>query len=103
MTTEKPKNRLNPIKETISTIRGYPSRLVVYKITASRFYWVRYYYLGRYHIKSPSAFYSASDQWEVTPSAGAGTPDQALAQSTVTDNQGNTCTTNITLVMKWME
>ncbi len=45
--------------------------------------------LGRYHIKSPSAFYSASDQWEVTPSAGAGTPDQALAQSTVTDNQGN--------------
>jgi len=49
---EKPKNRINPIKETKSTIHGYPSHLVVYKVTASRYYWVRYYYLGRYFIKS---------------------------------------------------
>jgi integrase len=53
MTTDKkPNNRVNPIKETISTIRGYPSRLVIYKIAASRFYWVRFYYLSRYFIKS---------------------------------------------------
>lgn len=53
MTSAKtPKSRLNPIKETITTIHGYPSRLVVYKIAASRFYWTRYYYLGRYYIKS---------------------------------------------------
>jgi integrase len=51
-TAKKTKSRLNPIKETISTIRGYPTRLVVYKIAASRFYWVRYYYLSRYHTKS---------------------------------------------------
>jgi integrase len=47
-----PKHRINPIKETITSIHGYPSRLVVYKIAASRFYWVRYYYNGRYYIKS---------------------------------------------------
>ncbi len=47
-----PKHRINPIKETITTIHGYPSRLVVYKIAASRFYWVRYYYNSRYYIKS---------------------------------------------------
>jgi integrase len=51
-TAKKTKSRLNPIKETISTIRGYPTRLVVYKIAASRFYWVRYYYLSRYYTKS---------------------------------------------------
>lgn len=53
MTTKTPvKSRLNPIKETITTIHGYPTRLVVYKIAASRFYWVRYYYNNRYYIKS---------------------------------------------------
>jgi site-specific recombinase XerD len=46
------KNRLNPIKETIETIRGYPSTLVVYKIAASRFYWVRCYFNGKYKIKT---------------------------------------------------
>jgi integrase len=48
----KPKNRLNPIKETITTIHGYPSRLVIYKLAASRFFWCRYYYQNRYFIKS---------------------------------------------------
>lgn len=51
-TNKKPKSRLNPIQETIATIHGYPSRLVVYKIAASRFYWVRYYYNHRYYTKS---------------------------------------------------
>ena len=53
VTAQKPqKSRINPIKETITTINGYPSRLVIYKIAASRFYWVRYYYNNRYHYKS---------------------------------------------------
>lgn len=51
-TAKKTKSRLNPIKETISTIRGYPTRLVVYKIAASRYYWVRFYYINRYFTKT---------------------------------------------------
>ena len=50
--TQTPKNRLTPIKETIQTIRGYPSSLIVYKSAASRFYWVRCYFNGRYKVKT---------------------------------------------------
>jgi len=46
------KNRLTPIKETFQTIRGYPSSLVIYKSAASRFYWVRCYFNGKYKIKT---------------------------------------------------
>ena len=45
--------------------------------------------LGRYHITSASAFYTASDRWEISPSTGAGTPNQSLAQTQVTDAAGN--------------
>ncbi len=58
-TTPKPKkkvtqtkSRLNPIQSTITSIHGYPKHLVIYKIAASRFFWVRLYYNNRYHIKS---------------------------------------------------
>ena len=58
-TTPKPKkkvtqtkSRLNPIHSTITPIHGYPKHLVIYKIVASRFFWVRLYYNNRYHIKS---------------------------------------------------
>jgi uncharacterized membrane protein (UPF0182 family) len=44
--------------------------------------------LGRYHITSASAFYTASDRWEISPSTGAGTPSQSLAQTAVTDAAG---------------
>lgn len=33
---------------------------------------------GRYHITSPSAFYSAGDAWVVSPTTGVGSPDQGL-------------------------
>ncbi len=46
------KNRLNPIKETMQTMRGYPSTLVIYKTAASRFFWVRCYFNGKYKIKT---------------------------------------------------
>jgi site-specific recombinase XerD len=46
------KNRLTPIKETMQTIRGYPSSLVIYKTAASRFFWVRCYFNGKYKVKT---------------------------------------------------
>lgn len=33
-------------------MRGYPSTLVIYKTAASRFYWVRCYFNGKYKIKT---------------------------------------------------
>ena len=45
--------------------------------------------LGRYHITSASAFYNASDRWEVSPTTGAGAPSQTLKVTTVTDVNGN--------------
>jgi len=45
--------------------------------------------LGRYHITTASAFYNASDQWEVSPTTGAGSPSKALSVTLKTDTQGN--------------
>jgi integrase len=45
-------NRLTPIAASIHTITGYPKKLIVYKTAASRFYWVRVYFNGRYFIKT---------------------------------------------------
>jgi uncharacterized membrane protein (UPF0182 family) len=52
--------------------------------------------LGRYHITSPSSFYSASDQWQISPTTGAGTPDQTLAQSVQTNAAGNVVSRSLT-------
>jgi hypothetical protein len=39
-----PKNRsVVPIKSTIETIKGFPDKLVIFKVPASPFFWVRYY------------------------------------------------------------
>lgn len=46
------KNRLTPIQETIEHIRGYPSSLIIYKSAASRFFWVRFFFNGRYRTKT---------------------------------------------------
>lgn len=51
--------------------------------------------LGRYHITSATAFYNASDRWQVSPTTGAGTPNQALTQTVVTDVNGNVISTNL--------
>jgi len=37
------KRSVVPIKSTIEAIKGFPSKLVIFKIPASQFYWVRYY------------------------------------------------------------
>ena len=47
------KHRSVPIKESISKIgRGYPDKLVIFRIPASQFWWVRYYTQGRVLKKS---------------------------------------------------
>lgn len=45
--------------------------------------------LGHYHITNPSSFYSASDKWAISPTTGAGSPGQTLAQTVQTDANGN--------------
>lgn len=42
-----PKHRTNPIAESISRIPGYPSKLIVYRLAASQYWWVRYYANGK--------------------------------------------------------
>lgn len=44
--------------------------------------------LGRYHIINPSAFYSATDAWNISQYPGAGSPTAALATTVTTDAQG---------------
>ena len=51
--------------------------------------------LGRYHITSASAFYNASDRWAVSPTTGAGTPSQSLAQTQTTDAAGNVVSSSL--------
>ena len=47
------KHRSVPIKESITKIaKGYPDKLVIFKISASPFWWVRYYTQGRILKKS---------------------------------------------------
>jgi uncharacterized membrane protein (UPF0182 family) len=43
---------------------------------------------GRYHITSPSNFYTAGDAWSLSPTAGAGSPTNALAVTVTTNAQG---------------
>ncbi len=45
--------------------------------------------LGHYHITNATAFYTASDRWQVSPTTGAGTPSQSLNQTAVTNAAGS--------------
>ena len=42
----------NPIKDTIETIPNYPSKLVIFKVESSPYYWSRVYVNGRYTVRS---------------------------------------------------
>ena len=46
------KHRTNPLAETKFSVPNYPTKLTIFKIEASRFYWVRYYDSGRIFKKS---------------------------------------------------
>ena len=37
------RHRTVPIRDTIDRIPGYPRKLVIFKIPASHYWWVRYY------------------------------------------------------------
>ncbi len=54
-TSAKLRNRLTPIPSSIDTIRGYPEKLIIYRTDASKYFWVRLYFNGRYHTKSTKA------------------------------------------------
>ena len=43
---------------------------------------------GRYHITQPSNFYTAGDAWSLSPTAGVGSPANALAVTITTNAQG---------------
>jgi hypothetical protein len=44
--------RTNPIPSTLSHVRGYPQKLVIYQLEASPYWWVRYYASGKILRKS---------------------------------------------------
>ncbi len=48
---------------------------------------------GRYHLTKPLSFYNANNAWNVSQSAGAGSPDQALPATLTTNAQGNLVST----------
>lgn len=41
------KHRTTPLKESLFSIPNYPTKLTIFKVAASRFWWVRYYDGGR--------------------------------------------------------
>ncbi|HEY1829696.1 MAG TPA: UPF0182 family protein [Acidimicrobiales bacterium] len=49
---------------------------------------------GRYHLTSSSAFYAASDSWQLSPTAGAGPGSQALTAVNTYNAQGQLVSTN---------
>jgi uncharacterized protein len=49
---------------------------------------------GRYHLTTPSAFYAASDSWQLSPTAGAGPQSQSLSVVNTYNSQGELISTN---------
>ena len=76
---------MSSMPSTIRTHLRYPSDL--FSVQAAT--------LGRYHITSASAFYSASDRWSISPTTGAGSPSKALATKTVVDAAGNVVSSSL--------
>ena len=70
---------MSQMPEAIRTHLRYPSN--IFSVQAAT--------LGKYHISKASAFFAASDRWEISPTTGSGSPKQSLALTTVTDNAGN--------------
>ena len=50
---------------------------------------------GRYHILSPNDFYNANGAWTLSPTAGAGSPSQALSVTLTTNAQDQTISGSI--------
>jgi hypothetical protein len=70
-----------PVSDMPATLRAhlrYPEDLL--SVQAATY--------GRYHLTQPLAFYQASNAWNVSQSAGAGSPSQALPSTLTTNGQG---------------
>ncbi len=48
---------------------------------------------GRYHLQNPQQFYTASNAWQLSPTAGAGPQSQALLAQNTYNNQGQLIST----------
>jgi uncharacterized membrane protein (UPF0182 family) len=70
---------MSQMPEAIRTHLRYPAN--IFSVQAAT--------LGKYHISTASAFFAASDRWEISPTTGSGSPEQSLALTTVTNNAGN--------------
>ena len=70
---------MSQMPQAIRTHLRYPSN--IFSVQAAT--------LAKYHISTASAFFAASDRWEISPSTGSGSPEQSLALTTVTNNAGN--------------
>ena len=46
------KHRTTPLKDTLFSVPNYPTKLTLYQIEASRYWWVRYYDEGRIYRRS---------------------------------------------------
>jgi uncharacterized membrane protein (UPF0182 family) len=71
-----PRSKMNP---TLQAHLRYPEDL--FSIQAAIY--------GRYHITSPSNFYTAGDAWSLSPTAGVGSPTNALAVTVTTNAEGD--------------
>ena len=70
-----------PVSKMPATLRAhlrYPEDL--FSVQASLY--------GRYHISSPNDFYNADGAWSLSPTAGAGSPSQAISVTITTNAQG---------------
>ena len=76
---------MSAMPSTIRTHLRYPSDL--FAVQAATF--------GRYHITSASAFYSASDRWQISPTTGAGSPKEALARTATLNRAGSVISTSL--------
>jgi hypothetical protein len=74
---------MSQMPEAVRTHLRYPTDL--FSVQAAT--------LGKYHISTASAFFAASDRWEISPTTGSGSPKQSLALTTVTNNAGNVVST----------
>jgi hypothetical protein len=76
---------MSQMPEAIRTHLRYPSN--IFSVQAAT--------LAKYHISTASAFFVASDRWEISPSTGSGSPEQSLALTTVTNNAGNVVSSSL--------
>src|ERR1700739_20254 len=77
---------MSAMPETIRTPPRSPQNL--FSIQAATY--------GRYHITTASAFYSASDRWEVSPTTGAGSPSSTLGATGDVSTTGAVISSSVT-------